>query len=381
MTRRSWVWFAKVLAVYAAIAANFATQSFVLRLGMRTAVPWWKEFFSTAPTWASWALVTPLIVLLARRHRFEAGRWPRTLLAHAAGVLLVAPLQVSLMFALELAVAAVSPRWWTVERLLASAGRFYLANSIDVIQMYAVIAGICYTLDYYRRFRARELRERELEARLAQAQIQALRMQLHPHFLFNTLNAISALMHRDVEAAERMVTLLGDLLRASLDSGSAQEVPLRAELELLGRYLEIEEVRFSDRLTVRFDVDRETLDAAVPSLILQPLVENALRHGIAPRALPGEVRIGARAGDGMLRLSVRDNGVGVGRAGRGGPVEGVGLGNTRARLQQLYGETAGLELTEPPGGGFEVRVTLPLRRLATVSTSAERSLAATGTAQ
>ncbi len=380
-TRRAWTWFAEVLAIYTAIAANFATQGYFLRVGTTAAVGWWKAFLASAPTWYSWACVTPVIVLLARRYRFEAGRWPRAALAHAGGILLVAPLQVSLMYGMELAVAALSPRLWTVDRLLAFTGRFFLAGSMDVVQMYAVIAGICAALDYYRLARQRELRERALEARLAQAELQALRMQLHPHFLFNTLNAISALMHRDVVAAERMVALLADLLRASLDSGTAHEVPLRQELDLLARYVEIEQVRFSDRLTVRFDVAPDTLDAAVPKLILQPLVENALRHGIAPRAAPGEVVVRSGADGATLRLSVRDDGVGLPRGRRGPPREGVGLGNTRARLAQLYGGSASVALLEPPTGGVEVALALPLRRLACGDAGEERPLTAAGAAR
>jgi LytS/YehU family sensor histidine kinase len=184
-------------------------------------------------------------------------------------------------------------------------------------------------------------------------------MQLNPHFLFNTLHAISALVHKDVEAADRMIARLSDLLRYALESTDAQEVPLRQELGFLNRYLEIEQTRFGDRLTVRLDIAPETLDALVPNLVLQPLVENAIRHGIEPRAKPGRIDLRARRENGRLKLEVCDNGVGL-PSGRI-PEEGVGLSNTRARLQQLYGEGHCFELGDAPGGGLMVSVELPFR--------------------
>jgi LytS/YehU family sensor histidine kinase len=187
-------------------------------------------------------------------------------------------------------------------------------------------------------------------------------MQLNPHFLFNTLHAISALMHKDVEAADRMLTRLSDLLRLALDSSDTQEVPLRDELAFLERYLEIEQTRFGERLKVKMDIGPETGAALVPSLILQPLVENAIRHGIEPQALAGVVRLSACCEGDRLRLRVSDNGVGL----RGQPVtEGVGLSNTRARLQQLYGTAHQFELSNGSDGGLAVDIVMPLRRAAT----------------
>jgi LytS/YehU family sensor histidine kinase len=155
------------------------------------------------------------------------------------------------------------------------------------------------------------LKASQLEARLAQAQLQALKMQLQPHFLFNTLHAISALVHKDVEAADRMLARLSDLLRLALESAGVQEVPLKQELEFLERYLEIEQTRFQDRLTVRMEIAPEALDALVPNLIMQPLVENAIRHGIAPRATPGKIEITAMLADGQLHFHIRDDGPGI----------------------------------------------------------------------
>ena len=206
--------------------------------------------------------------------------------------------------------------------------------------------------------RATEERE-QLEARLARAQLQSLRLQLHPHFLFNTLNTINALIGTDRRAAERVVSGLSELLRMSLSSASEQEVSLARELELLAHYIEIQQIRFQDRLSVSFRIDPDARHALVPNLMLQPLVENAIRHGIAPRAAPGHVVVTASRNGGRLELSVIDDG--VGENPRADHRDGVGLGNTRARLLSLYGNDHRFEAGSASSGGFAVRVEIPFR--------------------
>jgi LytS/YehU family sensor histidine kinase len=224
-----------------------------------------------------------------------------------------------------------------------------------------VLVVLRHTFDFYTRYREEELRGSRMEAQLAQAQLQALRMQLHPHFLFNTLNAVSALMHRDLDAAERMLARLSDFLRLTLETGGAHEVPLRQELDFLRRYLEIEQTRFADRLDVRVDVEPVTLDARVPNLILQPLVENAIRHGVARSSAAGRIEIAAHRRNGSLLLEVRDDGPGLPEGADRPEREGVGLTNTRARLRQLYGATSHLTLANRREGGLHVTLTLPFR--------------------
>src|SRR5262249_12543584 len=194
--------------------------------------------------------------------------------------------------------------------------------------IYWIIVVVNHAFDYYQKYREREMRALDLEKRLAQAKLQALQMQLNPHFLFNTLHSISSLMHRDVEAADRMIDRLSDLLRSALEGSDTQEGELQDELEFLKRYLEIEQPRLGDRLTVKMDIEPDTLRARVPNLILQPLVENAIRHGIEPRARPGRIELRAQRKDATLALEVRDNGIGI----KEGELfdEGVGLSNTRA---------------------------------------------------
>jgi len=216
-----------------------------------------------------------------------------------------------------------------------------------------------HAFDYYQKFRERELRSLELEKHLAEAKLEALQMQLNPHFLFNTLHGISALMHKDVETADRILSRLSDLLRRTLENTGTQEVPLKQELDFLERYLEIERTRFGDRLTVRMYIDPDTLEAQVPNLVLQPLVENAIRHGIEPHAKPGIIELRAQRKNGMLQLQVQDNGAGL---PGGQPIEeGIGLSNTRARLQQLYGSAHQFRLHNLTSGGLVVSITIPCR--------------------
>jgi two-component system LytT family sensor kinase len=182
---------------------------------------------------------------------------------------------------------------------------------------------------------------------------------LHPHFLFNTLHAISTLVHTNPEAADRMISRLSDLLRLTFDGSGAAAVSLQEELEFLQKYLEIEQIRFQDRLSVLYDIDAETLDAEVPRLILQPLVENAIKHGVAPRSGRGLVQISARVREASLWIEVRDNGVGLNGQPRSRLHSGVGLSNTRARLDCLYGPAHRLEFSEGTDG-LAVQLQIPL---------------------
>jgi LytS/YehU family sensor histidine kinase len=233
----------------------------------------------------------------------------------------------------------------------------------NLLTYLAIVAG-WNLVETYRRARERDLRASQLEARLAEARLNALKMQLHPHFLFNALHSISTLMHRDVDAADRMLARLSDLLRLTLENAGTQEVRLKEEIDFLEQYLEIERTRFGDRLTVDLDVDPETLDAWIPNLMLQPLVENAIRHGVAPRAEAGWIGIRTALQDGELRVTIEDDGPGLraeGGPGRARAESGVGLANCRARLGQLYGDRGRLELRQAPAGGLLVSLRIPYR--------------------
>jgi len=223
---------------------------------------------------------------------------------------------------------------------------------------YFVTVAVAQIVLYYTEFREREAESAQLETRLAQAQLQILRAQIEPHFLFNTLSSIATLATRDPGSAERMTLKLAGLLRVSLDCASSQEVPLQQELELLQNYLDIQQTRFCDRLKITMSVDPDLLSAAVPSLILQPLVENAIHHGIERSARPGQIDITAARENGCIRIEIADNGVGYG----GEEGNGLGLSNTRARLQQLYGNQHAFRIDNAEGNGCRVTLTLPLFR-------------------
>jgi two-component system LytT family sensor kinase len=304
-----------------------------------------------------WLALTPPVLRLARRFPLDRQRWLVNSLFHLAASVAFSLLQLAI-YVLIASWVGLSPGTQSFSEGFRNlfVGNFHF----DLLTYWAII-GLCHALDYYRKYRERELRASQLETTLAQAQLDALRMQLHPHFLFNTLNSISVLMAEDTKAARRMLTRLSDLLRASLKNEASHEVALHEELEFLESYLEIEQTRFQDRLTVRMEIDPSALDARVPHLILQPLVENAIRHGIAPRASAGLVEIRARRQNGVVRLEVRDNGAGLGASSPESLMKGIGLSNTRARLEQLYGTSHRFELHDREGGGLTVTIAIPFR--------------------
>jgi signal transduction histidine kinase len=354
-----------ILAVATALGLFSSFQAYnVVRLFQTKPQPFVLLLGLNFGYWYSWALLAPIVLWVARRFPFERSTWARSVPVHLVAVIVLIFLHVVMSRTIAMYLASYfamlpmekSPlTWWQ------QVWREYYWNFDWQMTTYWAIVGFHYAAEYYRQAQDRTLRNAQLETRLAEAQLQALQRQLHPHFLFNTLNAISALMHRDVEAADQMLARLSDLLRMALDHPGVQEISLKDELDFLEKYLEIEQARFGARLTVRFDVDPETLDALVPNLLLQPLVENSIRHAVAVRIEPGTIEVVARRMDDRLQLQVRDNGPGLpkGRAPAGGT--GVGLANTRSRLEHLYGASQRLQFSEPPGGGLAVIVTIPFR--------------------
>ena len=315
--------------------------------------------------WSTWMVLMPVVLWLAQRFRFDGGRWRRSTLVHTIVSLVLSVGQIAVFSAAYF--WAVGPTTYgpTLEKAIGYFESRYIATDIFI---YAATLSVYYAFAYFTRFRRmaiaaaqNESRASRLQLNLVEARIHALRMELNPHFLFNTLNAVAGLVRkREHDAAIDMLARLGDLLRTTLDREMPAEIPLSDELGYLSRFVDIELVRFGDRLRVTWDIEPDVRAALVPPLILQPLVENALRHGIGRRPGPAQLRVSARRSGLHVELAVRDSGDGLipldGRA----PREGIGLSNTRARLAELYGsEAASLEVADVPDGGVRARVLLP----------------------
>lgn len=326
--------------------------SFAANLHWSREVSWAQALASSLADWYLFAALSVPMLRLARRFQFSRTNWGSTALLHVFASLFFSGLWITLR-------AIVGQ----VERNLLGAPFPFAQDFVNLfiksfhlnMWIYWVIVAVAHAFEYYRALHERELQTAELAKSLSQAKLRALQMQLNPHFLFNTLHTISALMHVDVEKADRTLAKLSDLLRYGLDSTDDQEVSLRDEISFLKRYLEIEQTRFGERLTVTMDIPEDTLKAQVPNLILQPIVENAIRHGIEPRARPGKIELRARRENGELILRVRDNGDGLKDTKR----QGIGTSNTRLRLQQLYGGDHRLRLENATDGGVLATLTIP----------------------
>jgi signal transduction histidine kinase len=348
-----------IFGVATALTFFSASQAFyfVATFGEKPA-PFAVLFVLNLGYWYSWACLAPGILWLSRRFPLDKQSWHVSLPAHVVGVFVATTLHIAM------AVATRMGTYWAIgestESWLREAQRMFFLNFDWEMMTYWAIVGLSHALSYHREAQARALKASQLETRLVEAQLQSLQRQLQPHFLFNTLNAISALMHRDVEAADAMIARLSDLLRISLQTVGVQEVSLKEELDFLSKYLEIEQTRFRDRLTVVFDVSPDTFDALVPNLVLQPLVENAIKHGIGPRPAPGTITIRTRRVGTMLELVVQDNGVGLSAARLSDFNRGIGLSNTRSRLEHLYGSLHRFEFRQPADGGLLVLIAIPL---------------------
>jgi two-component system LytT family sensor kinase len=343
---------ATVLGLFSSLIA----WQFTVSLGNRS-TNWRTLVILNTSYWYLWALFTPAIIWLSQHFRFELqGLW-RALAVHLPSVLVFSLTHIATMTGVQWWFARAQGRgfnWWSEVQ------RSALLNFDWEMMTYWAIVGLSHAVLYYRESRDRALRTSQLETLLVEAQLKALQQQLHPHFLFNTLHAISALMHRDVEAADRTLMRLSDLLRLTLEHIGQHEIPLQAELDFLGKYLQIEQTRFADRLIVRFDVQPETLDTMVPNLILQPLVENAIKHGVARKSGPGHIDISTRREGDKLRMEVRDDGVGLSEDALTALQKGIGVSTTRARLQHLFGADYRFEFHRH-AAGLAVVVAIPWR--------------------
>jgi two-component system, LytTR family, sensor kinase len=360
MQQRTYLkWFGLFLG-WTLIGLFFSSQIYLITSYRKMPYSWKRSLAATLPDTYLWALLAILIIHLSRRYRFGRNSWRSALLIHFPASLLIAA------FHLFVAVSIVpffqpieKMGWWWPTLKFSFVDVFHW----NVLVYWAIVA--CnHALHYYRSYREKEILASQLETQLAQAQLQALRMQLQPHFLFNALHSISALIPIKPEAADRMIARLGDFLRITLKNSGTPEVTLQKELEFIDCYLEIERIRFQDRLRVKVDIDPEALDALIPNLLWQPLLENAITHGVASRTDPGNVKIEAKRVNGRLRLSIKDDGPGIQANANMLAVhpEGADLADTRARLKQMYQENFSLELRDTFPGGLEVILEIPFKK-------------------
>lgn len=366
---RPWLIWVVSFAVWSLVALAAGVTTYRLYAATRSPISFTSALILEACDILTYAPLTPFVFAFATRYPIRRSNWTyRSLLYLAAGIVFAA-VHVAMRLATPYGFwdpkyhAWRSAIWnsythtlgvqWSVfpEQFLTS-----LFN--DIAETFIPIVIVAHAVSYNRTIRERELRAARLEGQLAKARLQTLKNQLQPHFLFNTMHSISSLMLTDVRAADQMMARLGDLLRMSLESAETQITTLRREVEFSSCYLEIEKVRFAEKLRVTFDISAETLDASVPHLLLQPLVDNAVKHGISKLPEGGEIQIAAKSQGDQLQIEISDNGPGSSQKGTV-PSFGLGLRITRERLESLYGRDQRLELLSLPGGGTMVRVRIP----------------------
>lgn len=330
---------------------------------------WWFVLVQNMPWWYTWLLLTPIIIWLAKRAEFGSRTWKRSLLIHTVGSVVISLLHLAIegtiFFNTRPAGMPGAPATAT-EQILQFFHGYLMTNLLT----YWGVVGAYVAWIYNHRWRDSALQAAQLDAQraqlelgLAQSRLHALRMELNPHFLFNSLNAISGLVRKqDNASAVEMIARLGGLLRTTLDQELAPAISVAEEVALLEQYLDIERVRFGRRLTVQVDVALDAADAMVPTFLLQPLVENAIKHGIGMRLGDARIDVCIWLDDDRLRIEVRDSGVGFAEnTATAGRPEGTGLANTRARLVAMFGHAATVELGNVSAGGASVQLSMPFR--------------------
>jgi two-component system LytT family sensor kinase len=338
--------------IWTSLACLFAVETAIFYSFRGDPVPWGSLLSFRLADWYTCGIFLPLYVYITNRWPVDRAHVATRIPLHAALILVTSAAKIAVFRPVKA---------WLGRPDTIGLGEAVARGIISEAIAFLAVAVALHAIVYYQRYRERETVAAQLRARLSDAQLRALRAQLNPHFLFNTLNAVAALVHKDPDRADAMLTRLGELLRLTLRADPGHEVPLHEEMAMLERYLGIMRMRFSDRVSVRCDIAPDVTDGLVPSFILQPIVENAFEHGMAPIRRPGEVVIGASRENGALRLTVRDTGDGPSPD----RTDGVGLGNTRRRLEELYGAAASLDLRPASAGGTLVEMRLPFRTATT----------------
>ncbi len=357
MGRTRWI---LILCAWTIVGLLFAVRRIVVVNVQGTHVSWVIVGALELVYWYVWAAYTPLVIGLAKRFPLTGPRFVRHIAIHTITSLMMAPLasvtEYFLGHGLLRSVFRITDP--SVLRLLPPFAVSVLSMSFTGMLTYWLVVGLYQSIHFYQAAMERQTIAAQLETQLSHAELENLKSQLHPHFLFNSLHTIGVLMQEDVDAASRLLICLGDLLRMALERRE-NEITLQSELEFVGKYLEIEQTRFHDRLKVHMDVPPDLLAVYVPSLALQPLVENAIKHGVSVDSAAGRLEITAQRHNGRVRLCIRDDGPGPAPGSR--LRFGVGLANVQSRLKQLYGDESSLELTGGDGRGCEATITIPLR--------------------
>ncbi len=343
-----------IILVFTGLAVYFLLSRAMVLVSKGLTVDWATQLLNTSG-WFIWALITPVILKLSSKYPLGRKHFLKHFTIHFCAL-------ASSWFLATLAMIGV--RWAAnlaqIPFLqMLPGGIAQSPFSFDIL-CYGTIMAVETSVRYYRRVEKNKIRSAKLSSQLGRARLQALKMQLHPHFLFNALNSLSELMQEDPAAAEHMIENLEKFLQLTMKSNHVLEIPFEEELEFLKCYLAIEHVRFQNRLNIKMDIEPQVLKVRVPNLVLQPLVENAIRHGIAPRKAAGQIEIKASRKNGMLMVSIQDNGPGLNRSQRKTLPGGLGLSNTRERLTQLYGNSHRFEMINAPEGGLIVTLEIPV---------------------
>lgn len=355
--KRKLGYFAAFFAFWTIVALSFVSLSLATGYGEGNQPPFRRLLLIQFARFYAWGLLSPLIYQLVRRFPVEirALHW-RTFLIHLAGMTVICTVH-RLLFAVSSWVFYEPPGSLLFENF---SGKFFDGLYLTVIYYLMIISAI-QAFVFYQDYRTEKEQKLSVTAQLARAELHALKMQLHPHFLFNTLHSISSLVLEDPPKANAMIARLGDFLRLTLEHSERQLVSLKEEIEFARCYLEIEQERFSDRLQIEFDIATESMTAEIPHLILQPLVENAIQHAVSPRAAGGSIKISAKRFNDTIRIEIADSGEGIKskNVGVSNNGQGVGLANVRGRLKQLYGANHKFELNNNPAGGLTAVLEIP----------------------
>lgn len=346
------------LCLFTLLAFFFALGPYFLAHRKSTGpVNFWVHFHNYGIRYIPWGFLVPVVVFMARQFSLIGKDWPYSAVVHLAASISLVFLHLAAAVLLNRALLAAGLRHLPV----LSFSEFAAAHFNQGLLSYWLIAAVAINIDSYRKFRDREIRTLELEAQLVKAQMQSLKVQINPHFLFNTLHLVSGLVYRDPKEADAVLARLGRLIRSHMELSEDQEIPMESEMALLNAYTDIMIRRFGDRLKVALRLDEEVRNALLPCFLLQPLVENSIRHGIGSRIEGGKVWLEAGREGESLVLRVADDGVGFSDVAAVSDIRGTGLANLRKRLELIYGDRQTMTLGHRPGGGAEVVITLPFR--------------------